>query len=328
MHADPDSAGGDSYFATMTDMMVGLLFIFLIMVAFFAYKLSRQVQSEEAIPLSMHEVVVDERDTLRAELAQIRSRQLATFNESSRDTRRRLLTAVQAEVERKTDLKLLVDAERGVLRLQGVDLFASSSTRLSNPADVGVLATALRDQLRCAIYDAPERATCDGSTGFVETVYIEGHTDSVPLRGGRRDLIASNLQLSARRASNTFETMVRAAPALLAFSNPAGQPILSVAGFGAQRPIADNTTPEGRANNRRIDIRVEMYAPRDESELTRLRTELTAPVPSASDTSTDATNTDATPPLNDITDAPDVQPAEEDALLPMPSFKPQRVDSS
>ena len=293
MMLDHAADEGENYFATMTDMMVGLLFIFLIMVAFFAYKLSRQAEAEAVVPLSKHERVVEQRDKLlqqvetleetveqrgqrilelQALLDDLRQSSLAGYNEQIRDNRRQILTAVRESVKQdRPDLGLTIDFERGILRLQGVDLFASSSTTLLNPATVSLLANALRERLDCYIYSKHKTDACDDATGFVESVYVEGHTDSLPLAGfGRRDGISNNLQLSTRRASNTYETLVTAAPELIVYKNPADQSIMSVAGFGSQRPIANNSTRTGRARNRRIDIRIEMYSPRDEEEMQAL----------------------------------------------------------
>ena len=43
--------GEKDYFASMTDMVVGVLFIFIIMVAYFAF----QVSNEDSVPLSLYE---------------------------------------------------------------------------------------------------------------------------------------------------------------------------------------------------------------------------------------------------------------------------------
>lgn len=71
-------------------------------------------------------------------------------------------------------------------------------------------------------------------------VRIEGHTDS----SGSATL---NRSLSLRRAE-----AVRAA--LVERGVPAGR--LFTEGFGASKPISDNTTDEGRERNRRIEIRM------------------------------------------------------------------------
>lgn len=68
---------------------------------------------------------------------------------------------------------------------------------------------------------------------------VEGHTDDVG-----RD--AKNATLSLRRAEAVRE-------ALIARGVPPGR--LVAEGFGAARPLANNDTADGRARNRRIEIR-------------------------------------------------------------------------
>ncbi|MCK6550122.1 OmpA family protein [Myxococcota bacterium] len=72
---------------------------------------------------------------------------------------------------------------------------------------------------------------------------IEGHTDDVPVRGGR---FTSNWELSTARATEVLSLFVarqRLEPAYL-----------SAAGYAEFRPVAANTTPDGRRKNRRVDI--------------------------------------------------------------------------
>ncbi len=76
---------------------------------------------------------------------------------------------------------------------------------------------------------------------------IEGHTDNIPA-GGR---LGSNWELSAVRAGAV--TRVFADEGILATR-------LTAAGLADQRPVADNTTEEGRAKNRRVSIRIETYS--------------------------------------------------------------------
>jgi len=72
-------------------------------------------------------------------------------------------------------------------------------------------------------------------------IEVEGHTDSMPITGR----YPSNWELSTARAS----AVVRA---LIAMDLPAGK--LSAVGRAHLHPTATNTTPEGRARNRRVDI--------------------------------------------------------------------------
>lgn len=69
-------------------------------------------------------------------------------------------------------------------------------------------------------------------------VLIEGHTDS-------RGTESSNLALSKARAD-----------AVGSFLTARGVPAdrVTTAGIGSSRPVAENGTPEGRANNRRVEI--------------------------------------------------------------------------
>lgn len=91
---------------------------------------------------------------------------------------------------------------------------------------------------------APSAAALDAAADVLRkhpawTLTVEGHTDNV-------GSAASNQQLSERRAA-----AVQAA--LLQRSGVQAQQ-LQAAGFGATRPMADNSTLEGRAANRRVEL--------------------------------------------------------------------------
>ena len=64
--------------------------------------------------------------------------------------------------------------------------------------------------------------------------------------------------------------MVSRVPELTKLLNPASEQTLSVAAYGEQRPVAPNTSRDGRERNRRIDIRFEMYVPESKEALSRL----------------------------------------------------------
>ena len=67
--------------------------------------------------------------------------------------------------------------------------------------------------------------------------------------------------------------MTKREPNLTEHLNSRGQPVISVAGYGKMRPVADNTTLEGQATNRRIDLRLIMYTPRSVEDIDRIREE-------------------------------------------------------
>ena len=74
---------------------------------------------------------------------------------------------------------------------------------------------------------------------------IEGHTDNVPIHTAE---FKDNNELSSFRALSVFNYLLEVSdldPATLKHS-----------GRGEYVPVADNSTPEGRAKNRRIEIKI------------------------------------------------------------------------
>jgi len=79
-----------------------------------------------------------------------------------------------------------------------------------------------------------------------KVVQVEGHTDSVPISGRLKERFPSNWELSTARAANVVH--------FLQDQVGIDGERLAVTGYGPYRPIADNDTPEGREQNRRIQI--------------------------------------------------------------------------
>jgi chemotaxis protein MotB len=77
-------------------------------------------------------------------------------------------------------------------------------------------------------------------------IHVVGHTDNVPIRPAARSRFASNWELSAARAL--------AAVHFLTESAGVDPRRVGAVGYGGYRPLADNSTAEGRALNRRIAI--------------------------------------------------------------------------
>lgn len=74
-------------------------------------------------------------------------------------------------------------------------------------------------------------------------IIIAGHTDNVPIHGGR---FRSNLRLSSARAASVADFVL---------ANAGIDPRrLATMGFGEYRPIASNAQPSGRRKNRRVEI--------------------------------------------------------------------------
>ena len=75
-------------------------------------------------------------------------------------------------------------------------------------------------------------------------VFVEGHTDSIPINSFA---YPSNWDLSVSRAASVTRRLVRSDTGI----NPRR---VTASGFAATRPQAVNSTAEGRARNRRVEI--------------------------------------------------------------------------
>ena len=138
-------------------------------------------------------------------------------------------TLNQSITENKTEMALLV-SKFSVIRLESDVIFDSGSAKLSTQG----LET-LRDVAQ-KYQDYPDRI-----------MSIEGHTDNKLIAGNLARIYPTNWELSAARA---------AAAANFLTQQGIPEDKLRIVGFGALQPIASNDTEEGRASNRRIEIRL------------------------------------------------------------------------
>jgi chemotaxis protein MotB len=73
-----------------------------------------------------------------------------------------------------------------------------------------------------------------------------GYTDNTPIGPGLMSQgVTSNLILSQRRADNVMQYMI---------SQGVNPNLVSAQGFGDADPVASNATPEGKAQNRRVEL--------------------------------------------------------------------------
>ena len=78
-----------------------------------------------------------------------------------------------------------------------------------------------------------------------KNIRIEGHTDNIQITSKLAKVYPTNWELSAARAINITKYLQQ---------QGIEPQILSATAFGEFQPLADNSTPEGRAKNRRIAI--------------------------------------------------------------------------
>jgi len=206
------------------------------------------------------ESVTFELERLREEMARLRAvNPLEAYLSQAIDQRREILVELRDRLLVEfPELQVVISPEQDALRFQGEGLFRSGSSMLETRqrAIVDTMGRLLDEILICfTLGERAERGSeCESGNALIEAVQIEGHTDS-----DGSDL--SNLRLSTDRANTTFLVMLDDDRTILAHQNLRGQPVMSVSGYGEMRPIETNETVDGKAANRRIDLRIIMYAP-------------------------------------------------------------------
>jgi len=175
-----------------------------------------------------------QRQSALAELEQARSEQTQAMRERLGETSKELAKSqAQLESERRArvaaeqrtadalrSLDAKEDARGLVVTLTGGVLFAVGSSTLLPTAQKRL------DDVVAAIKSDPR------------PMMIVGHTDSM----GSED---TNRQLSYKRAEAVRNYIV---------THGVREERIQVRGVGASQPISENTTPDGRANNRRVEI--------------------------------------------------------------------------
>jgi len=122
---------------------------------------------------------------------------------------------------------VMINARRIKIDLPAPILFASARAELK-PEAMEVL-----QKIGNVLKDSPNK------------IIVEGHTDNVPIAGGK---YSSNWELSAARAFSVIDYFVK---------NIGISPErLTAYGYGEFRPVAPNDTEENRSRNRRIEITI------------------------------------------------------------------------
>jgi flagellar motor protein MotB len=303
----------EGYFASVSDLMVGVLFVFLLMLTVFA--LNFRDDSTKLDELILHERQAEQRKLQAEEIAkqaeqraleaEERAKQeaaaaerLRAQNEALRARLAEAATALQRELrdreaarasllERLAErldadgVKFTIDQRSGVLRLSDAVPFATGRSDLSEPRarqTLQVLGQVLADILPC-FATGVERVGClPDDASILETVLVEGHTDSQPYPSMTpAQSLQENDRLSAARALTVFTELRQQRPTLDALRNPSSQPLLGISGYGQRRPLPDavSSSEADLTRNRRIDLRF-VLSSRTSDELRRLLDEISA----------------------------------------------------
>lgn len=230
--------GGHDYFASMTDLMLGLVFVFIIVLMVLAFDQRQSAPVVAQIPPIPVPPPASEANAARSDLL-------------------RSIAKILDDV-----LPVTVDEETGTLQLGGDILFPTGSADAYPEAlpKLRLLAAALDKVLPCYAAAADTSvAACDNPhKGRLDAVFIEGHTDTTPIRTAR---FQNNWDLSAARASATFAQLAASFPALAALKNDQNEALIGVSGYGDLRPIDTSGSAAGLQRNRRIELRFIMQTP-------------------------------------------------------------------
>lgn len=247
----------ESAFVSMTDMTVSFLFIVMILLAFFA----SQFQDPDKVARKQYDKVVNENYNLQLQIRQLqeqinklKNHPIEAYLAAVAQQRRAILKDIQTKLKADfPDLQVVISEEMDALRFKGDGLFLTGSSELrpEKRRIVESIAGHLNEILPCYTLGLHSswKNGCNNEGAAIEAIQIEGHTDSDGLDN-------NNLTLSTSRANETFFAMLKREPGLVDFLNNRSQPVMSVAGYGKMRPVADNKTIEGKATNRRIDLRI------------------------------------------------------------------------
>ncbi|MDH5648776.1 MAG: OmpA family protein [Gammaproteobacteria bacterium] len=136
----------------------------------------------------------------------------------------------------KTELSSELDSQKLTLRQMNTGINVNLPEDILFPSG----SAELRDSGREVLSKVSEQLN---QTSY--QVIVSGYTDNVPISGKLTKRFPSNWDLAAARATN----IVR----LLEQNNVPADKLIA-ASYGENRPVADNSTEEGRQQNRRIEI--------------------------------------------------------------------------
>jgi len=197
-----------------------------------------------------------ERDRLRARVAELEDAETRY-----RETRGAILRTLAGRLERE-GLRVSIDERHGILRLPEDVLFRKASATIDADGRRALtqLARALTTIVPCYTPQWQGLATCDAPRAYIESIVIEGHTDSDPMLAP-----GGNLGLSTSRAVNTYFVLLDALPSapvpLDELTSPDRQGLFAASGYGEHRSVAPNDSEVNKRKNRRIDLRFLMTGP-------------------------------------------------------------------
>lgn len=226
----PDDGSG--YMMSISDLMSGLVFIFIIALVYFVVHFKSVNKS------------------------------LASRNE----TRTQILAELEEKIKNRDldkNLEINVDAANGILHIRDKKDKMLFGIGKATPEENGKivlegLSDLLRELLPCYTPNndeclLPESKKPNEYERKLETVFIEGHTDRDPIHNPQ---FKNNWELSTARAIATYKIIMKKNEYLEdTLRNEFNKPIFGVGGYGATRPLSEENDRINYKSDRRIDLR-------------------------------------------------------------------------
>jgi len=293
---DAHEADGEGYFASISDLMVGILFVFLLMLTVFALNLR---ESEDVSKRLFDEKVAQlEAANKKAEQAQAAAKKAQDEANDVRGKLKKAVTKLKEEVRNREEardnllkalseslnsqgVKVTFTPHSDVLRLPEELLFENGQATLNGTKAQDALtklSDSLSRELPCYASDPPPTLNCPpGESATLEGVLVEGHADHSGYSENGKKVSEEksrerNDQLSVNRALTVFHG-IEVHKSLSQLRNAGGFALLAVSAYGARRPVSNGETPEELQKNRRIDLRF-LLSSRTSDDLKRLIEEI------------------------------------------------------
>lgn len=212
-----------SWLITYSDMVTIILCFFIIFFIFTA----EEVSFLETI-----------KDSLTSELTLVNKE-----NEKLKEQKQSLAELLLESIDEDSSSESFIDFLKENNLMQSVDIVEDDSGVIIRFKD-GVLFHSGDDSISEGGYSVLKEIS-EKINNIPNLIVIEGFTDNIPIKTSK---FPSNWELSVARAVGVAKVMID--------DMNISEDRISVSGFGEQRPIDTNLTPEGRANNRRIEITI------------------------------------------------------------------------
>ena len=246
----PEDKGAPKWVVTFGDLMSLLLCFFVLLLSFSemdrqkyklvagslakAFGIQRKEKATESpkgatmVALSFDQDLVPQHR--RQEYIAMTDKESSSEDYSAKEAMEALGEELKAALEGKLKgledkIEIEVEGNQTIIRLQGTATFDSGRAKIKSQV------TPILQEIGLRLKD----------TGG--DIIVAGHTDNVPIHGGRFD---SNLKLSIGRAAEVAEFMIDTVKI------PPER--ISTMGFGEYRPAYSNDTADGREKNRRVEI--------------------------------------------------------------------------